>query len=273
MKCAVIFVICVTLASAAVAACVEVQAGPQNSSGHLRVAISLQGQPVKGVKVDFYAHGTTPVLFEAVSDDGGIVVPPKLRPGDYDVVAALDEEIRNFLWLRVVREGGTKTLSIDLTGDYESAHPELQMKTMAAFELPVRDRIQAFEGVVLDPSGATVPGTKIVIIKMGVPAKDFILPLRTGPNGHFQAHYPKAVTLASFFRTDSATQRSHLRLQRMVPEICRSFCRSGCVRFPSFDGARIQARRKCATELLRTANDKRPTTGFKCPNALTSRKS
>jgi len=199
----VIFVICVTLASAARAACVEVQAkqarpGPQNSSAHLRVAINLQGQPVKGAKVDFYAHGTTLVLFEAVSDDGGIVVPPKLRPGDYDIVAALDAEVRNSLWLRVDRKGGTKTLSIDLTGPYESAHPELQMKTWAAFEMPVRDRIRAFEGVVLDPPGATVPGTKIVIIKMGVPARDFILPLKTDPNGHFQAQLPEGRYIGFF---------------------------------------------------------------------------
>lgn len=212
MKCAVIFVICVTLASGARAACVEVQAtqarsGPQNSSAHLRVAISLQGQPVKGAKVDFYAHGTTPVLFEAVSDDGGIVVPPKLRPGDYDIVAALDADVRYFLWLRVVPKRGTKTLSIDLTGPYESGHPELQMKTMAAVEGPVRDRIQAFEGVVLDPSGATVPGTKIVIIKMGVPARDFILPLRTGPNGHFQAQLPEGRYIGFFFSNGFRTAK------------------------------------------------------------------
>lgn len=208
MRIAFIFVFCVTLASLAKAECVEVQAvGPQNSSAHLRVAISLQGQPVKGAKVDFYAHGTTLVLFKAVSDDGGIAVPPKLRPGDYDIVAALDAEVRNFLWVRVVREGGTKTLFIDLKGDYESAHPELQMKTMAAFEMPVRDRIQAFEGVVLDPSGATVPGTKIVIIKMGVSARDFILPLKTDPNGHFQSQLPEGRYIGFFFSNGFRTAK------------------------------------------------------------------
>jgi len=206
LKTAAIAICCTLLSGIAWTACAEVRMEPQNSSAHPRVAITLQGRSVKGAEVSYYAHDSTQVLFEAISDDSGVVVLPKLWPGDYDIVAALDAEVRNSLWLRVVRKGGTKTLSIDLTGAYEAAHPELRVGTLAPVEGPVRDRIQVFEGTVLAPD-ASSPGTKIVVIKMGVPARDFILSLRTDPNGHFEAQLPGGRYVGFFFANGFRTAK------------------------------------------------------------------
>ena len=214
MKAAATAICCLLLIAMGWPESVEVPALPQESSGHFRIAVVMQGKPAAGVKVDFYPHGTQQAVFEAQSDESGFVVTPKLATGDYDVVATLDKDVQAFLWLRVVRKHAAHVFSMDLTGSYYQAHPELGLEAYRGKEEPVRDRIQTFEGTVLDPSGAAVPGTKIRVLKMGADGKDFMISLEAGPDGHFAAQLAEGRYIAYFFANGFSTGKAPFEITK-----------------------------------------------------------
>jgi hypothetical protein len=174
----------------------------------------MQGKPAKGVKVGFYPHGTPHAAFEAQSDSRGMVITPKLAAGDYEVVATLDKGVQTFLSLKVIQKHDGSLFSMDLTGPYYKAHPELGLEAYKGKEEPVRYRIQAFEGIVLDPSGAAVPETTIRVLKMGVEGRDFMLSVKPDANGHLAAQLAEGRYIAYFFANDFRTAKAPFEITR-----------------------------------------------------------
>jgi hypothetical protein len=214
MKAAAIAICCVLLMAMGWPESVEVEGAPQESSAPVRIAVVMQGKPATGVKVDFYPYGTQQAAFEAQSDENGFVVTPKLAMRDYNVVATLDNNVQTFLWLRVVRKHAAHVFSMDLTGSYYKAHPELGLEAYRGTEEPVHDRIQAFEGTVLDIAGAAVSETKIRVLKMGAQGKDFMLALHPDANGHFASPLPEGRYIAFFFANGFRTAKVSFEITR-----------------------------------------------------------
>jgi len=126
---------------------------PQESSRHVPIVVMLGGKPVSGVTVDYYPIAAEP-HYSAVTDQDGVATKPDLAVGDYNIIARLDEDVSTSLYLHVISKKTVSTFSMDLTEAYAQA----QRAQQAAESLPIRDRIQAFRGTVLDPTGAMIPG-------------------------------------------------------------------------------------------------------------------
>jgi hypothetical protein len=211
---ALITFFCLLFVSILQGECVTVEPKPQESSPHTRVAVSLRGKPAKGVTVDFYLQGTQQAVFKGMSDENGIVVTPKLTKKDYNVVATLDKYVQTSEWLRVVSKHEANTISLDLTGAYYQAYPELSLETYKGAEEPVHDRIQTFEGSLTDPSGAAVSDTKIRVLKMGVPYQGFMLAIKPNEDGHFTAQLPEGRYIVYFFANGFKTERTTFEIAK-----------------------------------------------------------
>jgi hypothetical protein len=202
VRIACISVCCVLLASVVYAEDVTVQTKPLESSSRVEVRVILGGKLLKDVKVDFYYRkigsyhdDAAPPTFSALTNEHGIAVPPELLPGYYDVVAILDEDVSTRLWLHVI--GGPKAteLSMDLTDSSELYHYELTR----AEKIPVRDRVLAFQGIVIDGSGASILRAKIRVMKRGSEMKTVVLRLNTDENGHFSGRIPDGLYVAFIY--------------------------------------------------------------------------
>ena len=176
---------------------------PQESSSHARIMVVLEGRPLKGVKVDFYEwiveQGVGQPYFSGLTDDSGIATPPDLSPGDYHVFATLDDDVRTVLWLHVVRKReALTTLSMDLTESVQLARQMQDAAVRRAERVHSRDRLRAFQGIVVDPSGAPIAGAKIRIMKSGA-IGTVLLRLEADANGRFAAQLTDGPYLGFFY--------------------------------------------------------------------------
>jgi hypothetical protein len=196
VRIASIFACCVLLASVICAEDVTVQTKPLESSSRVQVTVILGGKPSKGVKVDFYSEGRQ-FFLSALTDEHGIVAPPELVPGNYIVVAALDEDVSASLVLHVVGGRKLSKFSVDLTERFAQSRDELQTLE----KLPVRDHVQDFQGVVVDPSpfGTFIPDAKIRILRKGSAEKTVGFRLNADENGHFSAQLADGLYIGFFY--------------------------------------------------------------------------
>ncbi len=185
MKTIAIGICGVLLAGLALAECVEVQEAKLiESSRHVRAIVVLDGKPLKGVRVDFF-KSTSQSQVSALTDEKGIATPTELPPGDYNVVATLDESVSTSILLRVTRDQKVTTFPMDLTGPVQQTRQLQEDGLKRAETLPVSDHLRAFQGTVLDPSGAMVPNATVRVVKRGAPANDFALRVTSDADGNF----------------------------------------------------------------------------------------
>lgn len=204
MRCAVIFVICVTLASVASAACVEVTSiTPQESSTHLRIVVRMDGKLLKRAKLEFY-DGAAQFAFSVFTDVNGIATPPKLAVGGYSITATPYEAFpgllihggaTGFLLLRVVDKEEESTLQMDLGNPVQEARQTLEK----AEKLPIAAHIDAFQGTVLDPSGAVVAWASIQVVKKGSEDNVVVLGTKADAKGQFSAQLAEGLYIAFAF--------------------------------------------------------------------------
>ena len=194
-----IAVCCLLFVGVVCAEDVTVQAKPLESSTRVQVTVVLGGKLLKDVKVDFYYReigsyrdDAAPPTFSALTNEHGIVTPPELVPGYYDVVATLDEDVSTKLGLHVI--GGPKLteLSMDLTDSSELYQYGLER----AGKIPVRDRVRAFQGIVIDEVGGSISRAKIRVMKKEAEMKTVVLRLNTNENGHFSGQIPDGFYVA-----------------------------------------------------------------------------
>jgi carboxypeptidase family protein len=184
------------------AASVEVrQMTLQQSARHVRISVLLNGRPTPGVSVDFCTSGDKPCR-TSLTDENGIANSPKLPDGDYIVTASLEDVSGGDLYLHVSRKGKTRSFPIDLTESFRAA----QEFRSAADKLPIREIMQAFQGVLRDPSGATISGVDIKIVRRGSEDHAIVQRLKSDSNGHFSVPLGEGTYVALFscpgFRTE-----------------------------------------------------------------------
>lgn len=142
-------------------ASVEVQV-PSKSSQTVRITALFSGKPQKGVKIEIYRYELGPgeeamPRLSLTSDNQGRVVPPKLAPGHYHVVASADKNLRADLYLDVSPhpDGKASVFSMELVA---SPFPTREALFTHAEQMPIGDRVKEFRGIVYDPSGTVVSG-------------------------------------------------------------------------------------------------------------------
>jgi len=165
-------------------------------SPYLVIVVELGGKPLHGVKVDLYEKAGKEAVFSGVTDEHGMVTPPNLDIGDYNIFAALNQAVVSSLQLRIVRSGSAVPLSISL-GSVPAGASEND---------PVRDHLQEFRGTVLDPAGAAIPAA-IVVVSRGSPDISVVLRTTADSDGHFSEKLSDGSYIAFFFANgfDTAT--------------------------------------------------------------------
>jgi Prealbumin-like fold domain len=153
MRTTAVFASCLLLAGVAQAECVALE--PQKSSGHVRIAVVLNGKPLKGVTVSIYQDYPPAAHFsDLTTDENGIVALPELSRGTYDVSATFQGVVTSSLSLGVTTVRELSAFSIDLTEPVQRAE-----------KIPVHHRLQAFRGTVVDPSEAMIPGANVMVVR------------------------------------------------------------------------------------------------------------
>jgi hypothetical protein len=195
VKIALIAAWCLLSAVVAASAAVQVEAlRPQESSCNVRIAVVLEGKPVKGAKVEFCKTPGDQSCVSVPANADGIATVHRLGAGNYYVVASIEDEVNDSLYLHVGSSRKEASFSIDLSRSYRQS----QVFMAAAAQLPVRDRVQGFRGSVQDPSGAFIQGVNIKIIQKGTDGKSDVVRLKSDATGHFSSPLADGIYIAFF---------------------------------------------------------------------------
>jgi 5-hydroxyisourate hydrolase-like protein (transthyretin family) len=195
LKLALIAACCLLLAVIAASAAVEVEnIKLQEASRNVRIAVVLEGKPVKGAKVEFCKTPGNQSCASVRTDADGIAAVRGLGGGNYSVIASIEDEINADLYLHVARGRKETSFSIDLTDSYQKAQEFLA----AAEKLPIRDRVQEFRGSVQDPSGAFIQGVDIKITRKGSDGKTDVVRLKSDATGRFSTRLADGTYIAFF---------------------------------------------------------------------------
>jgi hypothetical protein len=186
----------VLLAGVASAECMVEVAQPMVVPGDLSIQVTLQGKPLPGAKVDLYQDAALPNSL--LTDSQGLAMLRRLAPGDYNVVATVNEIASTSLFIRVTSGPGSKTLTMDLTAALT------QSMSSVPKDVAIGPKVQAFRGTVFDPSGAFVPSTRIVVVERAEP-ETAVLRATSDANGKFSDELAEGSYVAFFmmqgFRT------------------------------------------------------------------------
>ena len=200
---AIIFACC--LLSAVITCAESVEVGtlkPQESSRNVRIAVVLNGKPVKLARVDFCTVTGAQACFSAYTGDDGVAVPQALALTTYHVFALFEDGLSSDLYLHVSPQGKATSFAMDLTPSFKAAQAVLA----AAEKLPIREIVREFAGSLQDPSGAMIPGVNIKVVRKRPADQTDVLRLKSDANGHFSAQLTDGVYIAFFsspgFRTE-----------------------------------------------------------------------
>lgn len=182
---------------------------PSKSAPTVRITTLYSGKSQRGVKIEIYRYELGPgdeakPRFSLTSDEKGRVVPPKLAPGHYHVVASGEKNLRADLYLDVSAHANEKAsmFSMELVAITDTRQ-ELLTK---AEQMPIRDRLREFRGIVYDPSGAVVSGVSIEVVRKGTQGRDRIARLKSGRSGQFSAQLSAGSYIAFFSLPGFQTQ-------------------------------------------------------------------
>jgi hypothetical protein len=124
MKIAAMACFCIILTGMAWPETVTVNAGlpqpPELSSGHVGIAVMLDGKPLKGARADLYRwiryqDHAGPLCFSGLTNQNGVATPPAIAEGDDHALATVDD-VSIFLWPRVIDEGTAMTTLVGFRG-------------------------------------------------------------------------------------------------------------------------------------------------------------
>jgi len=153
---------------------------PMGVSTKVRLTVMAYGKPLLGATIRVSEAGKA-ALFTVSTDDHGLAELPPLKPGLYTLVVASGEEILSETRLNATQhpENKTSELSINMkpTGT-------AQVLGITA-RMPAGERVKEFRGVVVDMSGAAVPGALIEVYPRDFEPKSKGIQLKAGENGHF----------------------------------------------------------------------------------------
>jgi 5-hydroxyisourate hydrolase-like protein (transthyretin family) len=181
---------------------------PTKSSRNVVITVLFDGKPRKGVKVEIFRprkQEETNPSFTFVTGEDGIVAPPALPPGEYCIVASADLNLRSDLCLRVVSHSREKTSSFSMEM-LAARFPTWEQQLAAAEQMPSRVRLQQFSGIVRDPSGATITGVSVEIVRKGTQGKDRVVQLKSDKDGRFSSDLADGAYIAVFSAQGFSTQ-------------------------------------------------------------------
>jgi Carboxypeptidase regulatory-like domain len=192
------------LARSALAECVTIEtvksAEPYRlSRQNVRIKTILYNKAASGVKVAIYRmDGSNP--YSLVSDKNGVVVAKQLEPGSYRVIATSDTSTGSLL-LHVSRSGKKEMsdffISLATPAPYARS-PLSAAEMLSAMKQPVSAHVQQFNGVVLDPSGAPIPGADIAVTQTDPANADNLIELHSDQSGRFSKSLPEGTYVAIF---------------------------------------------------------------------------
>jgi hypothetical protein len=153
--------------------------------------------------VDFCANGDRSCR-TAVTGDDGVAAAPLLTHGEYySVVAVLDDGAAGSLLLQVSDIGkATTTFSMDVRGSFHATQNGLA----ATDGLPIRERLQALQGLLRDASGAMIAGASVRIMRKGSDDHAVVQRLKSDATGHFSARLEDGMYIAFFLFPGFRTQ-------------------------------------------------------------------
>jgi Carboxypeptidase regulatory-like domain len=186
--CVLSFVAVLLLFSASLSFGECVEASPVNSSRNVRVIVLKDGKTQQKVKVELFAEGKG-FIVSLLTDEHGIAFLPTLKPGFYSILASTGEDLEASQSLRVLDEAEVKMSSFTM-----NLWPNVTARMTAAAEsAPVRARIQEFKGVVVDPSGAAIPGALVSVYPRGSDKKRKTVQIKADESGQFSAPLPEGI--------------------------------------------------------------------------------
>jgi hypothetical protein len=185
------------------AECVEITPTVHLSSDNVRITTVFNGSALRDAKLEiFFATEQKPGLV-VFTNSHGVASIPKLAHGLYRVVATGPKNQTAELLLNV--NALTRTTSTSFEMILEPSVSLLGARLAIAEKTPITHTIPEFEGLLLDPSGAAIPGAEIEIIrtnsKPGPAAK-----VKSDESGRFKSTLDDGTYVAFFqapgFRTE-----------------------------------------------------------------------
>jgi hypothetical protein len=172
----------------------------QPSSQRARITIDLNGRLARDVKVVVTTLGYRHIKSLAVGQ-AGLVVLPRLSPAQYLVTASAQRNQSGSICLEMSDQKGSEISSFPLTlHPVPPPSPTLEQALRGAGKTAPSENIQQFNGVVVDPSGATISGTAIQIFPKGVRVSDDKRSIKvlSGSMGEFSVELTDGVYTALF---------------------------------------------------------------------------
>jgi hypothetical protein len=177
------------------AECVSVVGPAAASSSGVRITVRLDGKAQGSAKVEGFLTGNIEQSeFSVFTDDDGIAILPTLAPGYYHIVATGRQTLRADLIFVVPPDGrgSASAFSMDLKqmwGQYDLSAAEKKAPS---------ERLPDFAGIIIDPSGAGIPGAKIAVWKQGVVNGAPAVELASDHVGRFSTHLEDGTYIAVF---------------------------------------------------------------------------
>jgi hypothetical protein len=171
------------------------------SNGRIRLTTLQDVKALPGVRVFFYlAHDEAHPKLTFTTDNQGMVLATGLAPGQYRVIAVRPEQETTEILLEVKHGAGSETNSY-LVKVPPTFLPE---KPAAVEAAAITETVKKFEGRVLDPSGAVVPGALVQVYRKEAPNAP-VAKIKAGQDGSFSealspGRYVVFVTSQGFFK-------------------------------------------------------------------------
>jgi hypothetical protein len=139
-----------------------------------RIAVVFDGKPVAGARISVGAAPFTGNPLVLTTDNAGNAVLPHLRPGQYRIHVSFAEDFD----MRILRSPRAhlpgeelSDIRFDLAPD---RNPYWAYLTACGQSEPASRHLQELSGVVVDPSGETIPGALVIAVPTGTQSSGYV---------------------------------------------------------------------------------------------------
>jgi hypothetical protein len=175
---------CLLLAILVSAECGVVEPVYHPSSEKVRVTVLLYGKPLKDAKLEFSPVTENKSGVSLSMDRRGVASAPELLSGRYRLVAAGLDKLTTESYLDVSKSSRNQPTMFVMNLATPPAWTPVGAAWEPAEKAPVTELVREFGGLLLDPSGASIPGAEIQVLhKDSLPA--VVAKLKSDEAGRF----------------------------------------------------------------------------------------